>query len=89
MPVGLKQKDNVDAVVQKVSMLCVCVVNLLMAAKRLGLLMFVFVSCIQFLPANFTVILFHYDGNMDQWWDLEWSSKAIHIVAHNQTKWYS
>ena len=24
MPVGLKQKDNVDAVVQKVSMLCVC-----------------------------------------------------------------
>ncbi|KAF3598988.1 hypothetical protein F2Q69_00036903 [Brassica cretica] len=58
MPVGLKQKDNVDAVVQK------------------------------FLPANFTVILFHYDGNMDQWWDLEWSSKAIHIVAHNQTKWW-
>ncbi|OAP18521.1 hypothetical protein AXX17_AT1G54390 [Arabidopsis thaliana] len=58
MPVGLKQKDNVDAVVKK------------------------------FLPANFTVILFHYDGNMDQWWDLEWSSKAIHIVAHNQTKWW-
>ncbi|XP_033133855.1 uncharacterized protein LOC103830459 isoform X1 [Brassica rapa] len=58
MPVGLKQKDNVNAVVQK------------------------------FLPANFTVILFHYDGNMDQWWDLEWSSKAIHIVAHNQTKWW-
>lgn len=48
-----------------------------------------FGCCIQFLPANFTVILFHYDGNMDQWWDLEWSSKAIHIVAHNQTKWYS
>lgn len=64
-----------------------CVVNLLMAAKRLGLSNVVFVSCIQFLPANFTVILFHYDGNMDQWWDLEWSSKAIHIVAHNQTKW--
>ncbi|XP_048626043.1 uncharacterized protein LOC106391161 isoform X2 [Brassica napus] len=58
MPVGLKQKDNVDSLVQK------------------------------FLPANFTVILFHYDGNMDQWWDLEWSSKAIHIVAHNQTKWW-
>lgn len=51
--------------------------------------MFKFICCIQFLPANFTVILFHYDGNMDQWWDLEWSSKAIHIVAHNQTKWYT
>lgn len=58
MPVGLKQKGNVDAIVQK------------------------------FLPANFTVILFHYDGNMDKWWDLEWSSKAIHIVAPNQTKWW-
>ncbi|CAH2047875.1 unnamed protein product [Thlaspi arvense] len=58
IPVGLKQKDNVDAIVKK------------------------------FLPANFTVILFHYDGNMDRWWDLEWSSKAIHIVAHNQTKWW-
>ncbi|CAN1221925.1 hypothetical protein LINGRAPRIM_LOCUS440 [Linum grandiflorum] len=37
---------------------------------------------------NFTVMLFHYDGNVDGWWDLEWSSKAVHIVAHNQTKWW-
>ncbi|XP_065877744.1 uncharacterized protein [Euphorbia lathyris] len=58
MPVGIKQKDNVDEIVQK------------------------------FLPENFTVILFHYDGNLDGWWDLEWSSKATHIVAHNQTKWW-
>ncbi|CAI0407321.1 unnamed protein product [Linum tenue] len=42
----------------------------------------------KFLPENFTVMLFHYDGNLDGWWDLEWSSKAIHIVAHNQTKWW-
>ncbi|CAA7020807.1 unnamed protein product [Microthlaspi erraticum] len=58
IPVGLKQKGNVDALVKK------------------------------FLPANFTVVLFHYDGNMDKWWDLEWTSKAIHIVAQNQTKWW-
>ncbi|XP_008224979.1 PREDICTED: uncharacterized protein LOC103324663 [Prunus mume] len=58
IPVGIKQKDSVDAIVEK------------------------------FLPENFTIILFHYDGNVDGWWDLEWSSDAIHIVAQNQTKWW-
>ncbi|XP_071714408.1 uncharacterized protein [Rutidosis leptorrhynchoides] len=58
MPVGLKQKRNVDTIVQK------------------------------FLEDNFTIILFHYDGNMDAWWDLKWSKKAVHIVADNQTKWW-
>ncbi|KAL4388693.1 hypothetical protein GQ457_09G002110 [Hibiscus cannabinus] len=58
MPVGIKQKDNVDDVVQK------------------------------FLAANFSIILFHYDGKVDGWWDLGWGEKAIHIVAHNQTKWW-
>ncbi|KAM1796913.1 hypothetical protein ACFX11_037091 [Malus domestica] len=58
IPVGIKQKDSVDAIVGK------------------------------FLPENFTVILFHYDGNVDGWWDLEWSNEAIHIVAQNQTKWW-
>ncbi|EEF40904.1 conserved hypothetical protein [Ricinus communis] len=42
----------------------------------------------KFLPENFTVILFHYDGHLDGWWDLEWSKEAIHIVAQNQTKWW-
>ncbi|KAL0321234.1 UNVERIFIED_CONTAM: hypothetical protein Sradi_5384900 [Sesamum radiatum] len=58
MPVGIKQKQNVDTIVRK------------------------------FLPENFTIILFHYDGNLDGWWDLEWSREAVHIVAHNQTKWW-
>ncbi|XP_022723404.1 uncharacterized protein LOC111280361 isoform X2 [Durio zibethinus] len=58
MPVGIKQKENVDDVVQK------------------------------FLEAKFSIILFHYDGNVDGWWDLDWGDKAIHIVAHNQTKWW-
>ncbi|KAG4955883.1 hypothetical protein JHK82_041598 [Glycine max] len=58
VPVGIKQKQNVDAMVQK------------------------------FLQENFTIILFHYDGNVDGWWNLDWSSKAIHIIARNQTKWW-
>ncbi|XP_057764526.1 uncharacterized protein LOC130985528 isoform X9 [Salvia miltiorrhiza] len=58
MPVGIKQKKNVDTVVRK------------------------------FLSENFTIVLFHYDGNLDGWWDLRWSKQATHIVALNQTKWW-
>ncbi|KAJ7968487.1 Lysine ketoglutarate reductase trans-splicing-like protein (DUF707) [Quillaja saponaria] len=58
VPVGIRQKHNVDAMVQK------------------------------FLPENFTIMLFHYDGNVDGWRDLNWSSKAIHIAAQHQTKWW-
>ncbi|XP_054776784.1 uncharacterized protein LOC129285222 isoform X2 [Prosopis cineraria] len=58
VPVGMRQKDNVNNMVQK------------------------------FLQDNFTVMLFHYDGNVDGWRDHDWSSKAIHIVAQNQTKWW-
>ncbi|KAK4364149.1 hypothetical protein RND71_015507 [Anisodus tanguticus] len=58
MAVGIKQKSNVDALVQK------------------------------FLSENFTIVLFHYDGHVDGWWDLEWSKEATHIVANNQTKWW-
>ncbi|XP_071719934.1 uncharacterized protein [Rutidosis leptorrhynchoides] len=42
----------------------------------------------KFLKDNFTVILFHYDGKVDGWRDLEWNNKVIHIVAQNQTKWW-
>ncbi|XP_077243256.1 uncharacterized protein LOC143883833 isoform X3 [Tasmannia lanceolata] len=58
IPAGIRQKQNVNSIVQK------------------------------FFSENFTVILFHYDGNVDGWHDLQWSNKAIHIVAHNQTKWW-
>ncbi|KAJ0791576.1 hypothetical protein HanOQP8_Chr01g0007141 [Helianthus annuus] len=58
VPVGLKQKRNVNTIVQK------------------------------FLKENFTVILFHYDGKVDGWRDLDWHNKVIHIVAQNQTKWW-
>ena len=33
-------------------------------------------------------MLFHYDGMVDDWRDLEWSSLAIHVSAMDQTKWY-
>ncbi|MQL93548.1 hypothetical protein Taro_026190 [Colocasia esculenta] len=52
--VGIKQKENVDAIVRK----------------------------------NCTIILFHYDGNVNGWHDLEWSNEAVHILAQNQTKWW-
>ncbi|CAH1434416.1 unnamed protein product [Lactuca virosa] len=58
IPVGLKQKRNVNTIVQK------------------------------FLQENFTIVLFHYDGMLDGWQDLEWSNNAIHVVAQNQTKWW-
>ncbi|KAF8413954.1 hypothetical protein HHK36_001951 [Tetracentron sinense] len=46
------------------------------------------IPAVQFFSENFAFILFHYDGNVDGWRDLKWSNKAIHIVAHNQTKWW-
>lgn len=41
----------------------------------------------QFPPSDFVVMLFHYDGVVDAWRDLEWSAHAIHVSAINQTKW--
>ncbi|CAK8577773.1 unnamed protein product [Lathyrus sativus] len=58
VPVGIKQKENIDTMVQK------------------------------FLAGGFTIILFHYDANVDGWKDLDWCSRAIHIAAKNQTKWW-
>ncbi|XP_040995203.1 uncharacterized protein LOC121241489 [Juglans microcarpa x Juglans regia] len=42
----------------------------------------------KFLPNDFVVMLFHYDGNVDDWKDLDWSNHAIHVSAINQTKWW-
>ncbi|KAL1532866.1 hypothetical protein AAHA92_32826 [Salvia divinorum] len=56
--VGIKQKNNVDMMVQK------------------------------FLGSDFAVMLFHYDGIVDEWKDYNWSSSVIHVSADNQTKWW-
>ncbi|XP_020548148.1 uncharacterized protein LOC105157841 [Sesamum indicum] len=37
---------------------------------------------------NFTIILFHYDGKTSEWDQFEWSQRAIHISAFEQTKWW-
>ncbi|KAL1826202.1 uncharacterized protein LOC108210563 [Daucus carota subsp. sativus] len=42
----------------------------------------------KFPEENFVVMLFHYDGVVDDWNDFEWSSRAIHVSAFHQTKWW-
>lgn len=42
----------------------------------------------KFLREDFYVMLFHYDGVVDEWHDLEWSDRVIHVSATNQTKWW-
>ncbi|KAF8388578.1 hypothetical protein HHK36_027253 [Tetracentron sinense] len=42
----------------------------------------------KFPLSDFILMLFHYDGIVDEWSDLEWSDHAIHVSAINQTKWW-
>ncbi|OVA19077.1 Protein of unknown function DUF707 [Macleaya cordata] len=42
----------------------------------------------KFPSRDFVIMLFHYDGVVDEWSDLEWSNSAIHVSAINQTKWW-
>ncbi|KAE9445011.1 hypothetical protein C3L33_23090, partial [Rhododendron williamsianum] len=42
----------------------------------------------KFLVNGFVVMLFHYDGVVDEWCDLGWSSRVIHVSALDQTKWW-
>ncbi|CAI9093033.1 OLC1v1028434C1 [Oldenlandia corymbosa var. corymbosa] len=37
---------------------------------------------------NFTILLFHYDGNTSEWDEFEWSKQVIHVSARKQTKWW-
>uniref|UniRef100_A0A0A9G363 Uncharacterized protein n=1 Tax=Arundo donax TaxID=35708 RepID=A0A0A9G363_ARUDO len=42
----------------------------------------------KFPAADFAVMLFHYDGAVEQWGDLEWSRHAVHVAAPGQAKWW-
>lgn len=42
---------------------------------------------LQFPESDFVVMIFHYDGVVDQWRNLTWFDGAIHVSAPNQTKW--
>ncbi|CAJ1938187.1 unnamed protein product [Sphenostylis stenocarpa] len=37
---------------------------------------------------NFTIVLFHYDGQTTEWDEFEWSKRAIHVSVRKQTKWW-
>lgn len=41
----------------------------------------------QFSSSEFAIMLFHYDGTVDEWKEYEWSETAIHVSVVNQTKW--
>ncbi|MQL79794.1 hypothetical protein Taro_012227 [Colocasia esculenta] len=43
----------------------------------------------KFISSDFTVMLFHYDGIMDEWKHFQWCDSALHVSAINQTKWYT
>ncbi|KAK0593423.1 hypothetical protein LWI29_036441 [Acer saccharum] len=42
----------------------------------------------KFLSSDFAVMLFHYDGNVDEWKSFDWSNRVIHVSAMDQTKWW-
>ncbi|KAM7474528.1 hypothetical protein LguiB_021771 [Lonicera macranthoides] len=42
----------------------------------------------KFLANEFVVMLFHYDGVVDEWSKLGWNGSVIHVSAMNQTKWW-
>ncbi|MQM19524.1 hypothetical protein Taro_052530 [Colocasia esculenta] len=43
----------------------------------------------KFISSDFTVMLFHYDGIMDEWKHFQWCDSALHVSAINQAKWYT
>lgn len=42
----------------------------------------------KFLSNGFVIMLFHYDGIVDEWSNLNWNNRVIHVSAKNQTKWW-
>uniref|UniRef100_J3MKG8 Uncharacterized protein n=1 Tax=Oryza brachyantha TaxID=4533 RepID=J3MKG8_ORYBR len=42
----------------------------------------------KFPAEEFAVMLFHYDGAVEQWSDVEWHGRAVHVAAPGQTKWW-
>ncbi|XP_031377747.1 uncharacterized protein LOC116193117 isoform X1 [Punica granatum] len=43
---------------------------------------------VKFVASGFAIMLFHYDGAVDEWKDFEWHSQVIHVSATSQTKWW-
>ncbi|KAJ8758887.1 hypothetical protein K2173_002666 [Erythroxylum novogranatense] len=45
-------------------------------------------ACVKKFSENFTILLFHYDGQVTEWDEFEWSKRAIHVSVRKQTKWW-
>ncbi|GMI86789.1 hypothetical protein like AT3G27470 [Hibiscus trionum] len=45
-------------------------------------------AAVQKFSENFTIVLFHYDGQTSEWDEFEWSRRAIHVSARKQSKWW-
>ena len=89
MAVGKKQKANVNEMIKKVIHIFESFSSMPHNISRFILYYFFYPFCvkIQFPLDDFVIMLFHYDGIVDDWKDLEWSSRAIHLSAISQTKW--
>ncbi|KAL2933008.1 Methionine--tRNA ligase [Bienertia sinuspersici] len=42
----------------------------------------------KFLSNRISVMLFHYDGNVNQWKEFWGNDRVVHVSAINQTKWW-
>ena len=88
MAVGIKQKDLVNKMVKKVISR-----GVLYKLFITNVLFWYVISAdsfypkLQFLVSNFVVMLFHYDGIVDEWNDFEWNNQVIHVAVANQSKW--
>ncbi|XP_078169778.1 uncharacterized protein LOC144564130 isoform X1 [Carex rostrata] len=45
-------------------------------------------AAVQKFSENFTILLFHYDGRVNEWDEFEWSQRAFHISTRKQAKWW-
>ncbi|KAJ8747379.1 hypothetical protein K2173_011797 [Erythroxylum novogranatense] len=45
-------------------------------------------ACVKKFSENFTILLFHYDGQVTEWDEFEWSKRAVHVSVRKQTKWW-
>ena len=87
MSVGIKQKKLVNEMVSKVIMIRNCIFSGVLLKHMLITPDSILVA-LQFLSNGFSVMLFHYDGNVNEWNEFSWNERVIHISAINQTKWY-
>lgn len=85
--VGVKQKTLVNKMVEKVIIRACKSLCLFLAYISFHLSEFSSLFLLQFLSVGFVVMLFHYDGIVDEWKDFRWCEQVIHVAAFNQTKW--